>query len=235
MGEFLTHWGFIFVSLVFEFPKHPASISVTLGGAETHGLPSPNWSSSQQALLTCASGYHTTGSHLVLSHRVLCYQHSASWVPSTSTSSLSLSFSCQLSTSFCLICFSQDPAPPLVSFPLSFPPLCLPLPFFLPHLSPVLLSFTRQLKGISTSLLTLSCFFLGGTTGICQALQLSHFSRLKPPLGPFWCGRASANLEILSCLSSLTSLNLGLMLHQLGQPVALGAGSKSRTSRSCVR
>lgn len=26
MGEFLTHWGFIFVSLVFEFPKHPAAI-----------------------------------------------------------------------------------------------------------------------------------------------------------------------------------------------------------------
>lgn len=26
MGEFLTHWGFIFVSLAFEFPKHLAAI-----------------------------------------------------------------------------------------------------------------------------------------------------------------------------------------------------------------
>lgn len=116
-----------------------------------------------------------------------------------------------------------------------FPPRCLFFPFFLPHPFPVLLPFTYQLKGISSSLLTLSCLFLGGTMGICQALQLSHFSRPKPPLGPSWCGRASANLGILSCPSSLTGLSLGLMLHQLGQPVLLGPGSRSHTSRSCVR
>lgn len=71
--------------------------------------------------------------------------------------------------------------------------------------------------------------------GICQVLQLNHFSRPRPPHGPSWCGRASANLEILSCLSWLTNLNLGLMLHQLEQPVPLGPVSKSPTSKSCVR
>lgn len=172
--------------------------------------------------------HHTTRSHLVLSRCVLWYQHSAPWAPSTSASSLALSFSCCLS----------HPAPPLVPFPLFSPPLSSPslLPSHFPGIA-VLHSSGQghPLHCIFTSLLTLSCVFLGGTMGTCQALQLSHFSRPKPPLGPSWCGRASANLGILSCLSSLTSLNLGLMLHQLVQPVPLGPSSKSRTLRSCVR
>lgn len=175
----------------------------------------------------------------MLSHCVLWYQHSAPQVPSTSTSSLALSLSFRLSTSFSHLLFPRS-CSSLGFLPSLFPSPLFP-PFFLPPSpfpSVAVLHSSAQghpLACISTSLLMLSCFFLGGTMGICQALQLSHFSRPKPPLGPSWCGRASANLGILSCPSSLTSLNLGLMLHQLGQPVPLGPGSKSRTSRSCVR
>lgn len=137
--------------------------------------------------------YNTAGSHLVLSHCTFC-----SVVPSSSTHPLPFPF-----LGSCLTAVSRIfPKVSLLRWypslpPSSVSPLIFPHPPFSP--SPVLLSGT-PLTCISTSS-DLLLFLSGGTMGICQVLQLNHFSRPKPPRGPSWCGRASANLGILSCLS----------------------------------